>query len=173
MPKQKSSAQKVLDYIKEKDIKFVDFKFMDFPGQWQHLTIPAAEFDLDKFENGLGFDGSSMRGWKHIHESDMLIIPDPDTMILDPFIEVPTISLICDVYEPSTKEKYSRCPRNIAQKAEAFLKSTGLADTVYFGPEAEFLFLMMLDLIQLQTANFISSILMKVNGIAAAMNLQI
>ncbi len=138
MPKQKSSAQKVLDYIKEKDIKFVDFKFMDFPGQWQHLTIPAAEFDLDKFENGLGFDGSSMRGWKHIHESDMLIIPDPDTMILDPFIEVPTISLICDVYEPSTKEKYSRCPRNIAQKAEAFLKSTGLADTVYFGPEAEF-----------------------------------
>jgi len=138
MPKTKSSAQKVLDFIKEKDIKFVDFKFMDFPGQWQHLTIPTAEFSLSSFENGLGFDGSSMRGWKAIHESDMLIIPDPETMVVDAFVDAPTISLICDVYEPATKEKYSRCPRNIAQKAEAFLKSTGLADTVYFGPEAEF-----------------------------------
>ena len=138
MPKTKSSAQKVVDFIKENDIKFVDFKFMDFPGQWQHLTIPAAEFSINTFENGVGFDGSSMRGWKAIHESDMLLIPDADSMLLDPFINAPTISLICDVYEPATKEKYGRCPRNIAQKAEAFLKSTGLADVAYFGPEAEF-----------------------------------
>jgi glutamine synthetase len=138
MPKTKSSAQKVVDFIKENDIKFVDFKFMDFPGQWQHITIPSSEFSLDTFENGVGFDGSSMRGWKSIHESDMLLIPDPDTMLLDAFINAPTISLICDVYEPATKEKYGRCPRNIAQKAEAFLKSTGLADVAYFGPEAEF-----------------------------------
>ena len=138
MPKTKSSAQKVVDYIKENDIKFIDFKFMDFPGQWQHLTIPAAEFNINTFENGVGFDGSSMRGWKAIHESDMLLIPDADSMLLDPFINAPTISLICDVYEPATKEKYGRCPRNIAQKAEAFLKSTGLADVAYFGPEAEF-----------------------------------
>lgn len=138
MPKNKSSAQKVLDYVKEKDIKFIDFKFMDFPGQWQHVTIPAAEFSLSTFENGIGFDGSSMRGWKSIHESDMLLMPDPDTMVLDEFINAPTISLICDVYEPATKEKYERCPRSIAQKAEAYLKSTGIADVAYFGPEAEF-----------------------------------
>ncbi len=138
MPKTKSSAQKVVDYIKENDIKFVDFKFMDFPGQWQHITIPAAEFSINTFENGVGFDGSSMRGWKAIHESDMLLIPDADSMLLDPFVNAPTISLICDVYEPATKEKYGRCPRNIAQKAEAFLKSTGLADVAFFGPEAEF-----------------------------------
>jgi len=138
MPKTKSSTQKVVDYIKENDIKFVDFKFMDFPGLWQHITIPAAEFSINTFENGVGFDGSSMRGWKAIHESDMLLIPDADSMLLDPFVNAPTISLICDVYEPATKEKYGRCPRNIAQKAEAFLKSTGLADVAYFGPEAEF-----------------------------------
>lgn len=133
-----SPVDTVLDYIKANDIKFVDFKFMDFPGQWQHTTVPANVLDAGSFENGFGFDGSSMRGWKSIHESDMLIIPDPETMFLDPFIEAPTISLICDVYEPATREKYSRCPRNIAQKAIAFLKSTGLADTAYYGPEAEF-----------------------------------
>ncbi len=132
------SVKKVLDFVKENDIKFIDFKFMDFPGQWQHFTIPYTQLESDTFDDGLGFDGSSLRGWKVINESDMLIIPDPDTMFVDPFVEAPTISLICDVYEPATKEKYSRCPRNIAQKAEAYLKSTGLADTVYFGPEAEF-----------------------------------
>jgi glutamine synthetase len=111
---------------------------MDFPGQWQHFTVPVSQLDEDSFENGYGFDGSSIRGWKVINESDMLIIPDPHTMFLDEFIEAPTLSLVCDVFEPATKEKYSRCPRNIAQKAEAYVKSTGLADTVYFGPEAEF-----------------------------------
>ncbi len=124
--------------IKEKDIKFVDLKFMDFPGQWQHTTVPVDVFDESSFENGFGFDGSSIRGWKKINESDMLIIPDPSTMFIDPFIKIPTISFICDVYEPATKEKYSRCPRNIAEKAINFLKSTGIADTAFFGPEAEF-----------------------------------
>lgn len=138
MAKALSSIDKVLRFIKENKVQFIDMKFMDFPGQWQHFTVPVSQFSASSFEDGFGFDGSSMRGWKAINESDMLIIPDPETMFMDPFIEAPTLSLICDVYEPATKEKYSRCPRNIAQKAEAFLKSSGLADTVYFGPEAEF-----------------------------------
>lgn len=138
MAKVTSPEQKVLDFIKKNGIKFIDFKFMDFPGQWQHTTYPSNEFNMDSFKNGYNFDGSSMRGWKAINESDMLIIPDATTMFVDPFIKEPTISLICDVYEPATREKYSRCPRNIAQKAEAYLKSTGLGDTAYYGPEAEF-----------------------------------
>ncbi|MDF1611321.1 MAG: type I glutamate--ammonia ligase [Stygiobacter sp.] len=138
MGKQSSPIDSVISFIKSNNIKFVDLKFMDFPGQWQHFTIPISQFQADSFENGFGFDGSSIRGWKAINESDMLIIPDPTTMFVDPFIKAPTISLICDVYEPITKEKYGRCPRNIAQKAEAYLKSTGIADTAYFGPEAEF-----------------------------------
>lgn len=132
------AIENVLKYIKENGIKFIDMKFMDFPGQWQHFTVPASNFNKASFEDGFGFDGSSIRGWKSIHESDMLLIPEAETMFVDPFIEAPTISLICDVYEPATKEKYSRCPRNIAQKAEAYLISTGIADTVYYGPEAEF-----------------------------------
>ncbi len=132
------AVEKVLKFIKDNKIKFVDLKFMDFPGQWQHFTVPVTHFDAGSFEDGYGFDGSSIRGWKPIHESDMLLIPDPETMFVDLFIEAPTLSLICDVYEPATKEKYSRCPRNIAQKAEAYLISTGIADTVYYGPEAEF-----------------------------------
>ena len=132
------AIEKLLKFIKDNGIKFVDLKFMDFPGQWQHFTVPVTHFDAGSFEDGFGFDGSSIRGWKSIHESDMLLIPDPETMFVDLFVEAPTLSLICDVYEPATKEKYSRCPRNIAQKAEAYLISTGIADTVYYGPEAEF-----------------------------------
>jgi len=138
MAQTKSNIQKVLDFVKSNKIKFIDFKFMDFPGQWQHFTVPSTHFDADSFVDGYGFDGSSIRGWKTINESDMLIIPDPDTMFVDEFIEAPTVSMICDVYEPATKEKYSRCPRHIAQKAEAYIKSTNIADTVFFGPEAEF-----------------------------------
>ncbi len=134
----KEAIKKTLDFIKENEIKFVDFKFMDFPGQWQHFTVPSHQLDEDSFDDGYGFDGSSIRGWKRIDESDMIIIPDPNTLFVDKFVEAPTVSLICDVYEPLTKEKYSRCPRNIAQKAIAYLKSTGIADTAYFGPEAEF-----------------------------------
>ena len=138
MAKVNSPIEQILKYIQTNGIKFVDLKFMDFPGQWQHFTVPVSQFDAGSFEDGFGFDGSSIRGWKAINESDMLIIPDPSTMFLDSFVDVPTISLICDVYEPATKEKYTRCPRNIAQKAAAYLTSTGIADTVYFGPEAEF-----------------------------------
>ncbi|NWF88833.1 MAG: type I glutamate--ammonia ligase [Ignavibacteriaceae bacterium] len=138
MAKAESPIDKVLKFIKSNGIKFVDLKFMDFPGQWQHFTVPVTQFNEGSFEDGYGFDGSSIRGWKPINESDMIIIPDPKTYFVDPFIEQPTISLICDVYEPATKEKYTRCPRNIAQKAEAYLISTGIADTVYYGPEAEF-----------------------------------
>jgi glutamine synthetase len=138
MGKNITPEEEIIRYIKSNDIKFVDLKFMDFPGQWQHFTVPSQQFKSDSFENGFGFDGSSIRGWKSINESDMLIIPDPSTMFLDPFINASTISLICDVYEPATREKYSRCPRNIAQKANAYLGTTGIADTSYFGPEAEF-----------------------------------
>ncbi len=138
MAKKISPEQEVLDFVKKNNIKFVDFKFMDFPGQWQHTSYPISELTIDSFKNGYGFDGSSMRGWKSINDSDMLIIPDPTTYFIDPFIKEPTISLICDVYEPHTKEKYQRCPRNIIQKAQAFLESTGIADTAYWGPEAEF-----------------------------------
>ena len=132
------AIENVFRMIKENKIKMVDLKFMDFPGQWQHFSVPVHELTEKSFEEGFGFDGSSIRGWKSINESDMLVIPDPTTAFIDPFIEVPTISLICDVYDPLTKEKYERCPRYIAQKAEAYLKSTGIADTVYFGAEAEF-----------------------------------
>ncbi len=138
MAKTNSPVDQVLKFIQTNGIKFIDLKFMDFPGQWQHFTVPVSQFDAGSFEDGFGFDGSSIRGWKAINESDMLIIPDPSTMFLDTFIAEPTLSLICDVYEPATKEKYSRCPRNIAQKATSHLISTGIADTVYFGPEAEF-----------------------------------
>ncbi len=138
MGKKVTQIEKVLSFIKSKNIKFIDMKFMDFPGQWQHFTIPANQFGKDTFSDGLGFDGSSIRGWKNINESDMLIIPDAETMFVDPFIEAPTVSFICDVYEPATKERYSRCPRNIVLKASEYLKSTGIADTAYFGPEAEF-----------------------------------
>ena len=138
MAKTESPENNVLNFIKSKKIQFIDLKFMDFPGQWQHFTVPVSQFNKDSFVDGFGFDGSSIRGWKAINESDMLIIPDATTMFLDPFIEAPTLSLICDVYEPATKERYTRCPRNITQKATDYLKTTGIADTVYFGPEAEF-----------------------------------
>lgn len=137
-PNSKSAVDSVFEFIKKNNIKFVDYKFMDFPGQWQHTSAPITNLSPDTFVNGVGFDGSSIRGWKAIHESDMLIIPDPTTMFLDPFCAAPTISLTCDVYEPATREKYARCPRSIAQKSIAYLQSTGLADTAYFGPEAEF-----------------------------------
>ena len=132
------TPQDVIKVIQEKQIKVVDLKFMDFPGLWQHFSIPATAFGVDAFSDGVGFDGSSIRGWKSIHESDMLLTPDPTTALVDPFLEAPTLSIICNVLDPITKEKYTRDPRNIALKAEAYLKSTGLGDTAYYGPEAEF-----------------------------------
>jgi glutamine synthetase len=138
MAKANSPIDNVFKFISTNGIKFVDLKFMDLPGQWQHFTVPVSQLKEDSFEDGFGFDGSSIRGWKAINESDMLIVPDPSTLLLDAFYDQPTLSLICDVLEPATKEKYSRCPRNIAQKAADYLVSTGIADTAYFGPEAEF-----------------------------------
>ena len=132
------TAKDVLALVKERGAKMVDLKFMDFLGIWQHFTIPIAELQEEVFEEGLGFDGSSIRGWQAIHASDMLVVPDATTAVMDPFMKDPTLSLICNIYDPITKEAYSRDPRNIAIKAEKYLKSTGIADTAYFGPEAEF-----------------------------------
>lgn len=130
--------EEVLAFVKEKGIKFVDLKFNDLPGLWQHFTIPAEELCEDVFREGLGFDGSSIRGFQEIHESDMILIPDPSTAVIDPICESPTLSLICDIYDPITKEPYSRDPRYVAKKAEAYLKETGIADVSYWGPEMEF-----------------------------------
>ncbi len=127
----------VLQIIKDKKIEFVDFKLTDVPGSWQHITIPISEIDEGTFKNGVAFDGSSVRGFRSIEESDMLMIPDPATAMIDPFIEVPTLSVICDVYTPAG-DRYERCPRTLAKKAEEYLKSTGLADVSYWGPELEF-----------------------------------
>lgn len=132
------SPKDVLKMVKEKDIKFIDFRFMDFPGLQQHFSVPASELSEDTFEEGLGFDGSSIRGWQHIHESDMLVMPDPRTATVDPFAQIPTLILYCNILDPMTKARYTRDPRNICQKAENYLKSTGIADQVFIGPEAEF-----------------------------------
>jgi glutamine synthetase len=127
-----------IKYAKDNDAKMVDLKFLDFPGTWQHLSIPAHRLDESLFEDGLGFDGSSIRGWQEINESDMSVVPDPATARMDPFSATPTVSFICNIFDPITKQPYTRDPRYIAQKAEAYLHSTGIADTAYFGPEAEF-----------------------------------
>jgi glutamine synthetase len=128
----------VMNLIKENDVKMIDIKFCDLPGTWQHFSVPAVMFDENVFVEGLAFDGSSVRGFQKINESDMMLSLDPTTAVLDPFTEVPTLSLLADVQVPITKEKYTRDPRNVAKKAEAYLQSTGIADTAYFGPEAEF-----------------------------------
>ncbi len=128
----------VLKIIKDKKIEFVDFRFLDFVGMWQHFTITSKEVDKDTFDSGLGFDGSSIRGWQSIHASDMLVVPDPTSAKIDPFMVRPTIAIICDIEDPITREAYSRDPRNISKKALAYLKRTGIADSAFFGPELEF-----------------------------------
>ncbi len=127
----------VLKYAQEHGAKFIDCKFVDFPGTWQHITYPIERLESG-LEDGFGFDGSSIRGWKAINNSDMLMIPDPTAAVMDPFLKVPTLSITCDVVDPITREPYNRCPRSLAKRAEAYLKTTGIADTAYFGPEAEF-----------------------------------
>ena len=131
-------AVDIVKLIEEKDIKIVDLRFMDFIGLWQHCSYPAHEITAEIFEDGMGFDGSSIRAWRSIDSSDMILIPDPSTAIIDPFTEVSTLILICNVHDPITKEPYSRDPRYVAMKAENYLKSTGIADIAYFGPEPEF-----------------------------------
>jgi glutamine synthetase len=130
------TVKEVLDMNKQAQI--VDLRFVDLPGTWQHFTIPAHRLDEDFFKEGIPFDGSSIRGFQEIHESDMLLIPDPDTAFIDPVAEIPTLVLSCDVHDPITLEAYDRDPRYVARKAEAYLKTTGIADTIFIGPEAEF-----------------------------------
>lgn len=131
----------VLALIKERQIQMIDIKFVDMPGQWQHFTVPVDEFDAGTFVKGFGFDGSSIRGFKAINESDMLLLPDPTTAFVDPFYSAPTLSLICNIVDPLSGEPYNRDARFIAQKAENYLISTGIADISYWGPEAEFFIL--------------------------------
>ena len=132
------NAAEAIKYIRENDIEFVDVRFMDLPGVMQHFNIPAKAFNDSVFEDGLMFDGSSIRGFQAIHESDMKLMPDVTTAYLDPFREAKTLAMNFSIRDPFTNEPYSRDPRNVAAKAEAFLKASGIADTVYFGPEAEF-----------------------------------
>lgn len=132
-------AKTVADVLKLKEkVQMVDLRFTDMPGTWQHFSIPVRQLDADLFTEGIGFDGSSIRGFKEIHESDMLLILDPGTAFIDPALEVPTLVIVCDVYDPLTRQPYSRDPRYVARKAEAYLKQTGIAQTSFWGPEAEF-----------------------------------
>jgi glutamine synthetase len=132
------TAAEVLKMAKDNEVKFVDFRFADTRGKEQHVTVPISQFGMDKFDSGHAFDGSSIAGWKGIEASDMLLMPDPNTANIDPFMEETTLFMQCDVIEPSDGKGYDRDPRSIAKRAEAYLKSSGLGDTAYFGPEPEF-----------------------------------
>jgi glutamine synthetase len=133
-----SSVKEVFELIQEKDIKMVDLRFTDPFGVWHHFSISTQEVTEDLFEEGIGFDGSSIRGFQTIDQSDMILIPDVTTTFVDPIFEIPTVDIICDIFDPITRQPYSRDPRYVAKKAEAYLKQTGIADSAYFGPEAEF-----------------------------------
>jgi glutamine synthetase len=130
-------AKALKDYAQTRGAKMIDCKFVDFLGTWQHITYPIERLE-DGLENGFGFDGSSIRGWKAINSSDMLMMPEASSGVIEPFLQTPTLSLICDAVDPITREPYSRCPRSLAKRAVKFLESTGVADKCYFGPEAEF-----------------------------------
>ena len=132
------TPREALDFAKKHKVEMVDLKFVDLVGTWQHFSIPVSEFNLDLFKDGSGFDGSSIRGWKAIQNSDMLVFPDPNTARLDPFTELPTLSMVCSVQEPITRAGYERDPRGVAQRAEQYLKSTRIGDASFWGPEAEF-----------------------------------
>ncbi|HLR05371.1 MAG TPA: glutamine synthetase beta-grasp domain-containing protein, partial [Pyrinomonadaceae bacterium] len=130
--------KEVLAFAKANKVEIIDLKFVDLPGLWQHFSISTSELNEDLFAHGIGFDGSSIRGFQAINESDMLLMPDPNTAMMDPFTELPTLSLICNIKDPITGQSYTRDPRYVAQKAEKYLLSTGIADTSYWGPEIEF-----------------------------------
>ena len=132
------SANDVMKLIKDKEVKFVDLRFTDTRGKEQHVSVPVKAFTMDKFESGHFFDGSSIAGWKSIEASDMLLMPDPDSARMDPFTDEPVLNITCDCVEPTDGKGYDRDPRTIAKRAEAYLKSSGLGDTAYFGPEPEF-----------------------------------
>jgi len=133
-----ASAKEVMKKIEDNEVKFVDLRFTDIRGKEQHITVPISHFDEDRFTDGQAFDGSSMGGWRGVQASDMLLIPDPDTAVMDPFREEPTLILTCDVVEPTEGKGYDRDPRSIARRAEAYLQSSGIGDIAYFGPEPEF-----------------------------------
>src|ERR1700758_1094188 len=128
----------IRELAKNSGVKIVDLRFIDLPGMWQHFSIPVEDLEDDLFNDGIGFDGSSIRGFQEIHESDMLLKPDPTTAFVDPECEVPTLAIICDVIDPILRQPYSRDPRYVARKAETYLAQTGVATTCYFGPELEF-----------------------------------
>lgn len=159
------SASSVLSLMKENEVKFVDLRFTDTKGKEQHVTIPANQINEDFFEDGKMFDGSSMAGWKGINDSDMILMPDTSTAVLDPFFEETTLIITCDVIEPSTMQGYDRDPRSIAKRSEEYLKSTGIADTALFGPEPEFF---MFDDIRFETN--MSGSFFKINSTEAAWN---
>ena len=133
-----ASAKDILKMAKDNEVKFVDFRFTDTKGKEQHVTVPVKQFNDEKFSEGHAFDGSSIAGWKGIEASDMLLMPDPSSARMDPFSEEATLILSCDVHEPSTGKGYDRDPRSLARRAEAYLKSSGIGDVAYFGPEPEF-----------------------------------
>jgi len=135
------SVEKVLQMIKDEEVTFVDFRFTDSRGKEQHVSFPAHSIDEDTFTEGNMFDGSSVSGWKGINESDMILMPDPTTAVMDPFMDDNTLIITCDIIEPATMQGYERDPRSVAKRAEAHLKSTGIADTAFFGPEPEFFIL--------------------------------
>jgi glutamine synthetase len=132
------SPREAIQFAREHDARVVDVKFTDLFGMWHHFSMPIEALTEEVFEEGIGFDGSSIRGFQTINLSDMLLLPDPETVFMDPFTEVATVSFICNVVDPITRERYTRDPRYVAQKAEAYLRASGIADTAYFGPEVEF-----------------------------------
>ncbi len=132
------TPKEAVEFCKKKGARVVDLRFVDIFGKWHHFSIPVAELSEAVFEDGFGFDGSSLRAWQPIHMSDLLAMPDPGSAVMDPFLATPTLAFTCNIVEPITRENYSKDPRNIARKAETYLKSTGIADTAYFGPEPEF-----------------------------------
>src|SRR5512147_704041 len=136
MPDSKAGPKTVLEFVEQHGIKMLDLRFTDLPGLWHHISYPIQQLTEASFEEGFGMDGASIRGWAAIHESDMLLIPEPSTAFMDPFAEIPTVVMYGDVKDPLTKQRYERDPRWIAQKAEMHLRNSGLADTAYFGAEA-------------------------------------
>ncbi len=149
-----NTAKDVMEAISKNNIQFVDVKFTDLYGQWHHFSLPVEHFGEDTMKEGLGFDGSSIRGFKTIEASDMVMMPDPTSAFIDPACAAPTLSMVCDIYEPLTLEPFSRDPRQVAKKAIEYLKSTGIADTVYVGPEAEFF---VFDSVSYETGRYFSS----------------
>src|SRR5258708_7471842 len=132
-----ATAEDLVKTIKDEKVQMIDLRFTDLPGVWQHFSVPPSAVNVDALDEGIGFDGSSIRGFQEIQESDMLVVPDPTTAFLDPFSPATTLVLICNIRQPMTAQSYSRDPRSIAQKAETYLSVTGRADTSYFVPEAD------------------------------------